>query len=216
MAASSIEGWLEQEASGGKHRVSRNTGIFASELDRFAPAKPKSKAEFHFNSSQDQKAWMASARTISQLRKADAPAGLNANHTYLGIHAPDTIADRAQTKVDAVPGCQAVFDSRRPARPVPPVAPRDTQAPGWRHHSTRDSGPQQPTISERVKDDGRFRSDRRHAVFQTLGDRFRLRSSTEQLLLEQRNALQPRLPGEHRIVGGVLPREVPRFVSPLK
>lgn len=209
--APTIGEWL---AENGKHRHSRQTGIFASEVDRFASVKPNSKAEFHFNSAQDQKTWMATAREISHLGRSEMPAATNSNHAYLGIDAPDTISDRAQIKSGALPGCQAVFDSRCPARPVPPVAPRDTQAPGWRHHTTRDSGPKQPTISEHVKHEARFRSDRRHAFFQSTVDRFRLRSFSEQLLLEQRNALQPRIPGEGHSIGGVIPRERPRFVSP--
>lgn len=203
----------EQLVQTSKHRVSRETGIFASEVKRFAPPKPKSNAELHFNSAQDQKTWMASARTISHLGRPDVDVAENPNHAYIGIDAPDTITERAQNKPGGAPGCQAVFDSRNPSRPAPPPRKRATQENGWRHHTSRDAGPQQPTIEERIKQEGRLRTDRRHAIFQSVADRFKLRAASEQLLLEQRNALQPRLPGEDRRVGGILPRELPRFVS---
>ena len=159
------------------------------------------------------KTWHNTARTISHLGRPDAPAAENPNHTYLGSDAPGTITERSQVKPGGLAGSRAAFDDRRPRLPVKREPATRTQAPGWRHHTARDSGPQRPTINERVAQSARFRSDRRHAIFRSQLDRFRTeRGLSDELLNTQRSTLNPHPPlAERTNPGGHLPREQPRF-----
>ena len=84
---------------------------------------------------------------------------------------------------------------------------------GWREHTTRDSGPQAPTIAEWVGHEGKHRA-RPPQSWTSSPRRFREQRDCLEAeeLLANRGPLYPRLPGGDRLIGGTL-SATERFVA---
>lgn len=88
---------------------------------------------------------------------------------------------------------------------------------GFRNHTTRDSGPQAPTIWESVQTEGNYRARPTHGYLASTSKRFPidrdrdpsgvgLQSVEADQLYIERVPLNPRQPQQDRLVGGDLPR----------
>ena len=96
--------------------------------------------------------------------------------------------------------------------------PIDKDTWGWRDHTTRDSGPQAPTMQECLQEEDKYRSNPTAAYMASQMQRFRMDRDRDPIglgfqcvdadeLYVSRVALNPRVAKEGRLRGGAMPRD---------